>query len=109
VEAGMDSVIVVDLVKGRACPWPRLESDEFLMTTGSARPLEDAFRIAHGEMIAWLGEESGFSPLDVYQLLDPNYTFVAKVAKRWLPSGTPMGGVHDRLKEMGRSYLAARS
>lgn len=121
VEAAMDSVIVVDLIKGRACPWPRLETDDYLMTTGSARPLEDAFRIAHTEMIAWLGEEFGLSSLDAYQLLtqvaespvanvvDPNYTFVAKVAKRWLPSGSPMAGVHARLRGMGQGYLAERA
>jgi acetamidase/formamidase len=121
VEAAMDSVIAVDVIKGRACPWPRLESDDFLMTTGSARPLEDAFRIAHTEMIAWLGEEFGFSSLDAYQLLtqvaespvanvvDPNYTFLAKVAKRWLPSGQAMAGVHGRLREVGQAYLAERS
>jgi hypothetical protein len=43
----MDTVIVVDLTKGRACPWPRLENDDYVMSTGSARPLEVALRIAH--------------------------------------------------------------
>jgi hypothetical protein len=47
VEAAMDTVIAVDLVKGAAPPWPRLESDTYLMSAGSARPLEDAFRISH--------------------------------------------------------------
>ena len=50
VECAMDTVLIIDLVKGVSTPWPRLESDEFLMTTGSTKPLEDAFRIAqvHG-------------------------------------------------------------
>jgi acetamidase/formamidase len=121
VEAAMNTVILIELIKGRPCPWPRLENDEYLMTTGSARPLEDAFRIAHTEMIGWLVEEHGFSSLDAYQLLtqvaespvanvvDPNYTFVAKVAKRWLPPGQAMGGTHGRLREMGQAYLAERA
>jgi acetamidase/formamidase len=108
VEAAMNSVIIVDLLKQRSCPWPRLETDEYIMTTGSARPLEDAFRIAHTELVHWLGEEYGFSTLDAYQLVtqaaetpvanvcDPNYTFVAKLRKRWLPDRTVMGGAHDR-------------
>src|SRR5439155_18006961 len=54
VETAMDTVIVIDLIKMRATPWPRLENDDFVITTGSARPLEDAFRIAHTEMVAWL-------------------------------------------------------
>jgi acetamidase/formamidase len=121
VEAAMDSVIVVDLIKGRSCPWPRLENDDYIMTTGSARPLEDAFRIAHTEMVYWLSEEFGFSQLDAYQFLtqasespvanvcDPNYTFLAKLRKEWLPDREVMTGMHARLKETGRAFLAERS
>jgi acetamidase/formamidase len=120
VEAAMDSVIVVDLIKGAACPWPRLETDDYIMTTGSARPLEDAFRIAHTEMVHWLGEEFGWSKLDAYQFLtqtsespaanvcDPNYTFMAKIKKEWLPERRVMQGVHDRLRETGAAYLSER-
>src|SRR6201999_440980 len=46
VETAMNSVIAIELIKGRPTPWPRLETDEYVMSTGSARPLEDAFRIA---------------------------------------------------------------
>ena len=46
VECAMNTVLAVDLIKGRPCAWPRLESDTHLMSAGSARPLEDAFRIA---------------------------------------------------------------
>ena len=77
--------------------WPRLEDDTFLMTTGSARPLEDAFRIAHTELVRWVAELTGLSVMDAYQLVsqtvltpvanvvDTNYTVVAKLAKRYLP------------------------
>lgn len=34
------------------------------MSTGSARPLEDAFRIAHVDLVTWLGEEYGLDKLD---------------------------------------------
>lgn len=57
VETAMDTVITIDLIKGRTTPWPRLENDGYMITTGSARPLEDAFRIAHAEMVGWLCEE----------------------------------------------------
>jgi acetamidase/formamidase len=120
VEAAMDTVIAIDLVKGRATPWPRLESDTHVMSTGSARPLEDAFRIAHADLIIWMGEEYGLEALDAYQLLtqvsespvanvvDPNYTFLAKIAKSYLPLADAYGGTHERLREVGRSYLGGR-
>jgi acetamidase/formamidase len=120
VECAMDTVLVVDLVKGRETPWPRLESDDHIMSTGSARPLEDAFRIAHVDMVQWMGQEFGMSPMDAYQLLtqvsespvanvcDPNYTFVCKVRKEWLPSTDVMGGIRGRLKDIGAAYLAER-
>jgi acetamidase/formamidase len=37
VECAMNAVAVVDLIKGVPPPWPRLEDDTYLMTTGSAR------------------------------------------------------------------------
>ncbi len=120
VEAAMDTVIAIDLVKRRATPWPRLENDSYVMSTGSARPLEDAFRIAHVDMISWLCEEYGFETLDAYQFLtqvsespvanvcDPNYTFVTKVAKRYLPRGDAYGGMHGRLNEVAEAYRRGR-
>jgi acetamidase/formamidase len=120
VEAAMDTVIAIDLVKGRPTPWPRLENDSYLMSAGSARPLEDAFRIAHVDMVTWLTEEHGFETLDAYQLLtqvsespvanvcDPNYTFVTKVAKRYLPRADAYGGMHGRLNESAETYRRGR-
>jgi acetamidase/formamidase len=121
VEAAMDSVLVVDLSKGRATPWPRLENDDHIMSTGSARPLEDAFRIAHGDLVHWLTEERGLDTLDAYQLVsqiaespvanvcDPNYTFVAKAPKRFLPSGDVYGSMRAGLVEVAGRYLGERS
>jgi len=120
VEAAMDTVIAIDLVKGRLTPWPRLENDSHVMSAGSTRPLEDAFRIAHVDMITWLCEEFGFETLDAYQFLtqvsespvanvcDPNYTFVTKVAKRYLPNGDAYGGMHGRLNEVAETYRRGR-
>jgi acetamidase/formamidase len=110
VECAMDTVLVLDLVKGAPTAWPRLEDDTFVMTTGSARPLEDAFRIAHTELVHWVSELTGLSTLDAYQLVsqaaltpvanvvDTNYTVVAKLPKAVLNGATVMGGRHDRLR-----------
>jgi amidase len=120
VEAAMDTVITIDLVKGRTTPWPRIESDSHIMSTGSARPLEDAFRIAHSDLVSWMGEEFGLEALDAYQLLtqvsespvanvvDPNYTFLTKVNKAYLPRAEAYCGVHGKLRETAREYLRGR-
>jgi len=120
VEAAMETVLVVDLIKGRLTPWPRLEDDDHIMSTGSARPLEDAFRIAHGDLVHWLAEEHGLDPLDAYQLVsqisespvanvcDPNYTFVAKAPKRYLPGGDVYASTRTALKEIAAAYRSER-
>jgi acetamidase/formamidase len=121
VEAAMDTVIAIDLVKGRPTPWPRIENDDYLMSTGSARPLEDAFRIAQWDLCTWLGEEHGFDPLDAYQLLtqvaespvanvvDPNYTFVCKVPKRYLPRANPYSSMHEQMKHLADAYRSSHT
>jgi acetamidase/formamidase len=101
-----------------ATPWPRLESDTHIMSTGSARPLEDAFRIAQLDLVQWVAQDCGLSHLDAYQFItqaveaplanvcDTNYTSVAKLRKDWLPGGGhTMRGVHEQLKETARTYL----
>ncbi|MCZ6916954.1 MAG: acetamidase/formamidase family protein [Gemmatimonadetes bacterium] len=95
LETSMDVTLKIDVIKGKTIDWPRLEDDEYIMVAGSARPLIDAFRLAHVELVEWL-EEYGFGRWDAYALLgqvaessvanivDPIYTVVAKFPKRYL-------------------------
>jgi len=118
VECAMNSVIAVDLIKGRPCPWPRLETDDYIMSTGSARPLEDAFRIAQSDLVHWLGEDYSLETLDAYQLVtqgvlsplanvcDTNYTSVAKFPKRFLPGNPAMEDSHRHLRQLSQEYRA---
>jgi amidase len=120
VEAAMSTVVVVDLVKGDAPGSPRIESDDFLMTTGNTRPLEDAFRMSQLDLVAWTGLLLGLDELDAYQLVsqaglapagnvvDTNYTMVAKLPKVLLGTTTAYDGIHDRLREAAADYLAHR-
>jgi acetamidase/formamidase len=97
LETSMDVVLEIDVIKGKTIDWPRFEDDEYIMVAGSARPLIDAFRVAHVELIEWLEEDYGFDRYDAYTLLgqlaestianvvDPQYTVVAKFPKRYLP------------------------
>jgi amidase len=100
LETTMDVTFQFDLIKGRRIRWPRMEDADDIMVAGSARPLVDAFRIAQVELIEWLVEDYGFDKLDAYQVVsqgghsrianvvDPNYTIVAKFPKRLLPPKT---------------------
>ena len=115
VECAMNTVVIVDLLKGVATPWPRLESDTHIVSTGSARPLEDAFRISQADLVRWLVSDYGFSELDAYQfatqtvespranVCDTNYTCVATLRKEWLPARETYRGVHARLRETARA------
>jgi len=115
----MNSVLIVDLLKGLATPWPRLESDTHIMSAGSVRPLEDAFRIAQADLVHWVAQDHGLSVLDAYQFItqaveaplanvcDTNYTSVAKLRKDYLPGGSAaMRGAHAQLSELARGYRA---
>ena len=118
VECAMDTTVVLDVVSGVHTAWPRIESDAYVMTTGSARPLEDAFRIAHQQMVLWVAELTGQSVIDSYQLVsqaaltpianvvDTNYTVVCKVPKAVLGDISPMGGMHDRLRRVAAAWSA---
>ena len=97
IETTADVSFEVRLRKKKTIAWPRIENQEWIMVAGSARPLIDAFRIAHVEMVKWLESEYGFDRWEALQLLsqvgqaeianvvDPNFTVVAKFPKRHLP------------------------
>ena len=97
LETTADVTFQFDLIKGRRIRWPRLEDETDIMVAGSVRPLVDAFRIAQVELIEWLVDEYGFDKMDAYQVVsqagtsrianvvDPNYTVVAKFPKKLLP------------------------
>jgi acetamidase/formamidase len=114
VEGAMDSVIIVELIKGGAPLWPRLETDDYWMVVGSSRPLEDSWRIAQLEMIRWMAEMFDLHELDAYQLLsqitevpianvvDTNYSVVVKVPKTYFTRGQAFDGMHRELRGRAR-------
>ena len=98
LESTADVTLQFDLVKGKRIRWPRIENDEYIMVAGSVRPLVDALRIAYVELIEWLVADYGFDKMEAYQvvsqvgvvrianIVDPNYTAVAKFPKALLPA-----------------------
>ncbi|MBN1173610.1 MAG: acetamidase/formamidase family protein, partial [Micromonosporaceae bacterium] len=110
VETAMDTILVVDLIKGVAAPGPRLESDTMIMSIGSARPLEDAYRLSQHDLVTWTSDLTGLDTLDAYQLVsqaatapvgnvcDTNYTMVAALPKSCLRGATMFDDTHRRLR-----------
>lgn len=96
LEVSMDVAFSVDLIKGRSIGWPRLESDQHLMTLGSARPLLQALQHATTELQRWLMSDYGFDErgssllmghameYDIANVVDPHFTVVAKIRKAFL-------------------------
>jgi amidase len=96
MEITSKETMVFEVIKDKAIEWPRIESDEAIMVVGSARPMEDAARIANTELILWLEQEYGYDRWDAYQLLtqagglyvgnmvDTTYSLVASIEKKYL-------------------------
>jgi amidase len=76
--------------------WLRLETTDHIAAIASARPLEDAFRLAVEELVGWMVSDYGFTTADAVmllgqvaearctQLVNPKYTYIAKVRKEYL-------------------------
>ncbi len=88
----------LEVVRGKQAQWPRLSNQQYIMTIGSGRPLEDCVRISQVEMLRWLTAEHGFNREEAWQLMgqvggisianfvDPSYTAVALFPKEYLPA-----------------------
>ena len=97
LETSLDVEFSVALVKRKAIGWPRLETDTHVMVLGSARPLLEAFQHATTELAKWLTADYGLTErgaqllmgqaaeYEVANVVDPNFTVVAKIRKALLP------------------------
>jgi acetamidase/formamidase len=95
LETCAEITIKVEVLK-QTIEWPRILEDEWIMVAGSSRPLMEAYKIAHVELIKWLTTEYDFDKWDALQLVsqvgrcrianivDPNYTVVAKFPRKYL-------------------------
>jgi acetamidase/formamidase len=118
VEVAMNTVLIVDLIPGVLTPWTRLESDDYLMSVGAARPLENAYRVAQVDMTDWLAALYGLDRLDAYQIVaqaalapvaqvcNPIYTVTSKIPKSLLPANSAYRNKHIELREHAAAYRA---
>jgi len=84
------------LKKGYRINWPRIETQNEIMVIASAKPLEDATRIAYRELLNWMVKDYGWERDDAHmflslagktrisQIVDPLYTVVAKLSRKYL-------------------------
>jgi acetamidase/formamidase len=98
IEVPLRSRVQVHVIKGQKINWPRFENEQYIMTVGAYRPVDDALRIAFTELVGWIHNDYGLSEMDAYELLskvaeirlsemvDPNYVVVAKIKKSFLPA-----------------------
>ena len=96
VEMPAHVTIRVDLIKHWTIPGVRLETQDFLMSIGSARPMEDAARIAYRDLVRWMVQDFGFDEAEAYflctqagrmrvgNMVDPKYTLGASMLKTYL-------------------------
>ncbi|MGY4912563.1 acetamidase/formamidase family protein [Micromonospora aurantiaca (nom. illeg.)] len=113
VEIATVTTLAIEVIKGAATARPRLETDKTIMSVGCARPLEDAYRMAHQDLTAWTVHLCGLQVLDAYQLIsqagrapignvcDPNYTVLAAIDKALLPQPqAAYRDAHARLRDI---------
>ncbi len=98
IEVSFDVQFTVGLLKGKKINWPRAENEEYILTVGNARPLDQALQHATTEMIRWLQEDFDLDARAIHTLLgqcveyevgnvfDPAYTMVCKLRKDRIPS-----------------------
>ncbi|MBM3698191.1 MAG: acetamidase [Actinobacteria bacterium] len=96
VEMAATVRVQIDLIKGWSIPGVRLETEEMIMAVGSARPMEDAARMAYRDLVRWLVTDYGYEESEAYflctqagrvrlgNMVDPKYTLGASMAKRFL-------------------------
>jgi amidase len=114
IQTSMDVEFSVELVKKKGWPhssvmrapaiagefpieWPRLDTDEYVMTAGSATALLEALQHATTELHHWLDDDYGFSErslsiflgqaleYEIASVADHRFTVIAKVRKSYLP------------------------
>lgn len=96
IETSLDVEFSVELIKKKKISWPRLENQDFIMVLGSSRALNEALQHATTELMRWLMESYGFDErgaslllgqgmeYEVANVVDPEFTIVAKMRKSFL-------------------------
>jgi acetamidase/formamidase len=93
LETSMDVEFTVDLIRGESTSGPRFEDAEYIMASGIAGSLQDAFQAATAELAQWIEKDYKLSAnesnvilaaaiqYDIAEVVDPQFHVVAKIKK----------------------------
>ncbi len=96
LEVSMDVTFRVELIQHKKIGWPRLETADYIMVLGSARPLLQALQHATTELLRWLMADYGFDErgasllmghaleYEIANVVDPHFTVAAEIRKTYL-------------------------
>jgi len=97
IETTFEVEVRLAVEKKRKLVWPRGETEADIFSVGNARPLDQALQHATTDMLNWLTADYGLSVngasqllgqvvrYDVGNVINPAYTMVCRIAKKWLP------------------------
>lgn len=96
LETSLAVELSVDLIKGYATAFPRLENAEFLMSMGIGGSIPESLQSATTQLAQWLKREYELNDnevaillgaalqYDIAEMVDPQYNVVAKIPKKQL-------------------------
>ncbi len=96
VEVPATVTLKFNVLRSKTIDWPRIESEEEIITVGSGKPLEEAAKLAFRELLQWLADDYAFSVYDAYillsiaarariaQFVSPLFSVVARLPKEYL-------------------------
>ena len=96
IEIPSETTLTINLVKGKSISWPRIVSEDYLITVGSSKPTEAAVKAALAEMVCWLMSDynmdiwdanlllTATAEIECSQITNPLYTVALKMPKSLL-------------------------
>ncbi|MEM2106399.1 MAG: acetamidase/formamidase family protein [Candidatus Bathyarchaeia archaeon] len=97
IEIPSETTLTINLVKEKTIGWPRIVSEDHLVTVGSSKPTEAAIKTALAEMVGWLMSDysmdiwdanlllTATAEIECSQITNPLYTAALKMPKSFLP------------------------
>jgi amidase len=98
LEVPAECTLTINVIKGKTIPRPRIENEEYIMTVGNNRPLDDAVRMAIIDLLYWVRDDYGLDiweeanmlltlvdEIEINQVGAPIYSVSVKWPKKYLP------------------------
>ncbi len=86
LDISAEVTITIDVVKNKKIGWPRIETEDSVITVSSASPVKLAVGNAYQELVKWVEEAYGLNSSDAHHLC--TQVAVIEIAKIVLPTPT---------------------